>query len=52
MGWVSLMRMVKMGVMTPFVGMKPEKMPLTAGWTLLIGMQGFEKAAWTTEWFC
>lgn len=46
------MRMVKMGVMAPVVGMKPEKRPRTAGWTLLIGRQGLEKAACTTEWFC
>ena len=46
------MRMVKMGVMMPLVGMKPEKMPCTEGMMFLMGVQGLEKAAWTTEWFC
>ena len=31
--------------------MKPDLKPVTLDMTLLIGVQGSEKADWTTEWF-
>ena len=51
MGFVSLMGMVNPGFMgaSGFVGMYPEKKPVTFDITLLMGSQGFVNAACTTE---